>query len=62
MIPLGSCSFGWAKMPLALTTITEPRDPSEGWFVAGGVDVHALAGAEATGQLDDTQVPASAAT
>ncbi len=49
-------------MPLALTTITEPRDPSEGWFVAGGVDVHALAGAEATGQLDDTQVPASAAT
>src|SRR3972149_3588401 len=35
MIPLGSCSFGWAKMPLELTTITELRDPSEGLFVAG---------------------------
>src|SRR3990172_8302343 len=35
MIPLGSCSFGWAKMPLALTLFRSQRDPSEGLFVAG---------------------------
>jgi len=41
MIPLGSRSFGWAKVPLELPTITEQWDPRESLLVAKGLDVYA---------------------